>query len=99
LDYSTILCKNSERLVVKQQVKLNIKLPEWFTSKLYLLWRFVRIFLAGFVAAFAVEAFFGGAQDVRLQVLQAAITGGIAAVFKGIRDGVADDSLVKKLPL
>jgi hypothetical protein len=49
------------------------------------LWRFVRVFLAGFIATFSVD-FFAGSSDLKLQILQSAITGGIAALFKALRD-------------
>lgn len=72
-----------------------IEYPAWAKVA----WRWVRVFVAGFIASFTVDAFFVGDKDIRLQILQAAITGGIAAVFKALRDGKEYDSPIHKLPL
>ena len=74
---------------------VKIETPVWIP----VLWRFVRVFIAGFIGTFSIEFFLRGDVDIRLNILQAAIVGGIAAVFKAIRDKYSDNSIVNKLPL
>lgn len=64
-----------------------------------MLWRFVRVFLAGFIGAFSIETFIGADRDLKLSILQAAITGAIAALFKALRDTNPDNEIVGKVPL
>lgn len=71
------------------------KYPAWLKS----VWRFVRVFLAAFIAKFSVDTFLIGSRDIKLQVLEAAVAGGIAATFKYWREGKKPNTAIHKFPL
>ena len=73
------------------------KLPDYPTIK-KVLWRYLRVFVAAFVAKLSVDQFVAGGRDIRLQVLEAAIAGGIVAIFKALREGKDYDATIHKLP-
>lgn len=49
-------------------------------------WRLVRVFLAGFIASISVDVLMNGTSDVLVSMLKGAIAGGIASLFKFLRD-------------
>lgn len=69
--------------------------PAWAKTA----WRFVRVFLAAFIAKFSIDTFLVGSRDVKLQVLEAAVAGGIAGIFKYWREGKEPNTAIHKLPL
>ena len=69
--------------------------------------RYVRVFLAAFIASFSVDQYLIGTEDVRMTLLKSAIAAGISAAFKAWREADAGDktkaeidkSVVQNLPL
>lgn len=73
------------------------KLPDYPLIK-KVLWRYLRVFAAAFIAKLSIDQFITGGRDIKLQVLEAAIAGGIAAIFKALREGKDYDATIHKLP-
>ena len=71
------------------------KYPAWLKS----VWRFVRVFLAAFIAKFSLDGFLTGGRDVKIQILEAAVTGGIAAIFKYWRENQKPEAAIQRFPL
>jgi hypothetical protein len=60
------------------------------------LWRFGRVFLAGFLANITIDQLIFGAQDLQITLLKSGVVGGISAIAKYLRD---ENERLGKLPL
>lgn len=64
------------------------------------IWRYVRVFAAAFVATFSVDQFVSANEDVRMTLLKSAVAAAIAAVFKAWRESDSmGNSMAQKMPL
>lgn len=63
-------------------------------------YRYARVFIASFLASFAVEEFLlTNDSDLRVTLVRAAIAAGIVSVFKTLREAFPESETMKKLPL
>lgn len=66
------------------------------------LWRYARVFVAGFVGTISVDILLTGTPEMLTTMLKAAVVGGISALFKFVREEVGADDYenpVHRLPL
>lgn len=64
-----------------------------------IVWRYVRVFMAGFVAALSVDLFISGNPDLIVTAIKSAIAGGLAALSLALREDKNKDAAISKIPM